>query len=104
MDDDGLHVRTVHVEDWEADPMPVRGGPVTVSGPAVLVAQEISVPDVEQWSVHTTTGSYADGRLRDVQRPGSRALEPRPGVLARMRRQRALERACVSALRAARHR
>lgn len=104
VDDDGLHVRTVTVADWEADPLPIREGPVTVSGPAVLVTQEMSVPDVEQWSVHTTTGAYADGRLSDVRLPESRALEARPGLLARMRRQRALEQACVTALRSAGHR
>lgn len=104
VDDAGLHVRTVRVDDWESDPLTVRGGPATVEGPAVLVAQEISVPDIEQWTVHTTTGRYAAGRLAVSERPATRALEPRPGVLARVRRQRALERACVSALRAAGHR
>ena len=101
VDDDGLHVRTVRVADWDAEPMVLDGGPVTVGGPAVLVGQEISVPDVEQWTVHTTTGRYADGRLSDVRPAATRTLEPRPGLFARMRRQRALERACVSALREA---
>jgi hypothetical protein len=104
VDDGTLHVRTVHVADWAADPLAVRDGPPSVQGPAVLVGQEISVPDVEQWTVHTTTGRYSGGRL-SVDRPAAtRALEPRPSVLTRMRRQRALERACVSALRAAGHR
>ena len=101
VDDDGLHVRTVRVAGWDADPLVLDGGPVTVRGPAALVGQEISVPDVEQWTVHTTTGRYADGRLTDVRPAATRSLEPRPGLLARIRRQRALERACVTALRAA---
>jgi hypothetical protein len=104
VDDDGLHVRTVHVTDWEADHLQLREAPSDVGGPAVLIGQEISVPDVEQWTVHTTTGQYADGRLTDVHPAATRALEPRPGVLPRVRRQRALERACVSELRAAGHR
>jgi hypothetical protein len=100
VDDDGLHVRTVRVADWDADPLVLHDAPATVRGPAVLVGQEISVPDVEQWTVHTTTGRYADGRLTDVVPAPTRTLEPRPGLLTRIRRQRALERACVTALRA----
>jgi hypothetical protein len=100
VDDDGLHVRTVRVGEWGADPLVLNDAPGTVRGPAVLVGQEISVPDVEQWTVHTTTGQYADGRLTDVVPAHSRTLEPRPGLLTRIRRQRALERACVAALRA----
>lgn len=101
VDDGGLHVTTVRVEDWGADPLVLRDGPVPLQGPAVLIGQEISVPDVERWTVHTTTGRYVAGRLIGVRSSGSRALEPVPGLLARVRRQRALERACISALRAA---
>jgi hypothetical protein len=100
VDDDGLHLRTVRVTEWDADPLLLHDAPLTVRGPAVLIGQEISVPDVEQWTVHTTTGRYADGRLTDVLPAPSRTLEPRPGLLTRIRRQRALERACLTALRA----
>lgn len=100
VDDGGLQVATVRVEDWGADPLVLRGAPDTAQGPAVLVGQEISVPDVERWTVHTTTGHHAGGRLSGVRSSGPRSLEPVPGLLARIRRQRALERACVSALRA----
>lgn len=103
VDDDGLFVRTVAVGDWNADPMPLTGGPATVSGPAVLVGQEISVPDVERWSVHTSSGTYADGRLVDVVLATDRALGPVPGLFARVRRQRVLEKACIAALKAAGH-
>ena len=97
----GLHLSTVRVEDWDAEPLVLDGG--SSAGPAALVGQEVSVPDAERWTVHVTTGRYADGRLRDVQRPGSRELEPVPGLRARVRRQRELERSCVKALRAAGH-
>lgn len=103
VDADGLRVSTVRVVDWEADPLGVVGGPADVRGPAVLVGQEVSVPDAERWTVHSTTGCYDDGRLLDAQRPVSRELEPVPGLRARVRRQRELERACVRALRAAGH-
>ncbi|MCV2489921.1 hypothetical protein OF117_11155 [Geodermatophilus sp. YIM 151500] len=102
VDDDGLEVRTVRVPDWDARPLAVTGGPAA-RGPAVLVGQEVSVPDAERWTVHTTTGSYAEGALTGVEPAATRALEPTPGLLARMRRERALEKACVSALRAAGH-
>ncbi|MGY2004182.1 hypothetical protein [Blastococcus sp. SYSU DS1024] len=103
VDDGGLHVRTVRIPDWDADPLALPGGPPEVAGPAVLVGQELSVPDVERWTVHTTSGRYADGRLTGVRPAATRQLEPVPGLLARIRRQRALERGCVQALRAAGH-
>ena len=103
VDDGGLHIATVHVADWAAEPLELGDAPGGVRGPAVLVGQEMSVPDMERWTVHTTTGHYADGRLTDVVPADSRALEPIPGLRARMRRQRALERGCVTALRAAGH-
>lgn len=100
VDDGELHVRTVRVRAWDDDPLPLDGGPGDVVGPAVLVGQEVSVPDAESWTVHVTTGRYDAGRLVEVQHPPTRALEPLPGLLARVRRQRALERGCVRALRA----
>jgi hypothetical protein len=99
VDDEGLHVRTVRVADWGADPMVLGDAPAGVRGPAVLVGQELSAPDLERWTVHTTVGDHADGRLKDVRPSGPRELEPVPGLLTRVRRQRALERACVRALR-----
>lgn len=100
---DGLHVRTVRVQEWDADPLPLVGGPEQGRGPATLLGQEVSVPDAEQWTFHRTTGRYEQGRLIDPVRPPTRELEPVPGLLARVRRQRALERACVKALRAEGH-
>jgi hypothetical protein len=103
VDDDGLHVRTVRVRDWSSDPVAVDGAPAAPAGPAVLVGQEVSVPDAERWTVHVTAGRYHDGAVAVDVPAQSRALEPVPGLLARVRRQRALERACVRALRAAGH-
>lgn len=102
VDDDGLQLATVRVSDWDAERLQVVGGP-EARGPAVLVGQEVSTPDVERWTVHVTAGQYADGRLQDVQRPPTRELEAVPGLRARVRRQRDLERSCVRALRTAGH-
>lgn len=102
VDEGGLLLGTVRVPDWGAEPLAVSGGPA-VAGPAVLVGQEVSVPDAERWTVHVTAGRYEDGALRDVLRPQTRELEGVPGLRARVRRQRDLERSCVRALRAAGH-
>ena len=106
-----LVVAVVRVGDWDAHPVPVAPlpagapggpppGPLPPDGPALLVGQEVSVPDVERWTVHVTRGRHERGWVAVDERPARRALEPVPGLLARWRRQRALERACVSALRA----
>ena len=103
VDDHGLDVGVVRVRDWADDPLVVTGGPLERRGPAVLVGQEVAAPDAERWSVHRTTGTYADGRLSVATPAPDRRLEPVPGLLARLRRQRTLERACVRALRDAGH-
>ena len=103
VDDDGLHVDVVHVQDWTRDPLALAGGPDEHRGPAALVGQEVAVPDAERWSVHRTPGTYADGHLSVTPPAPDRRLEPVPGLLARVRRQRTLERACVRALRHAGH-
>ncbi|MGY1857550.1 hypothetical protein [Modestobacter sp. SYSU DS0290] len=102
VDDGGLRVGTVRVGEWAADPLVVDGAP-PVSGPATLVGQEVSVPDAERWTVHVTTGRLAGGALVDVVPAATRELEPTPGLLTRVRRQRALHRACVATLREAGH-
>ena len=97
---DRLDVSTVTVRDWAAAALELSGGPAEARGPAVLVGQELSVPDLERWTVHRTEGVYGDGRLTDVTPTGSRELEPVPGLLSRVRRHRELERSCLRALRA----
>jgi hypothetical protein len=102
--DRGLHVGVVRVVDWSREPLELAPALSAARGPAVLVGQEVSVPDAERWTVHRTTGSYEDGRFTADRPLPERRLEPVPGLLARVRRQRALERACVRALRDAGHR
>jgi hypothetical protein len=102
VDDGGLQPATVRVTRWDADPLEVAGGPAA-AGPAALVGQEVSTPDAERWTVHVTRGRYADGLVSGVEPPPTRELEPVPGLRARVGRHRALERACVKALRAEGH-
>jgi hypothetical protein len=103
VDDGGLHVEVVGVQDWSRDPLELTGASDGHRGPAALVGQEVAVPDAERWSVHRTTGTFAAGRFSVASPVPDRRLEPVPGLLARVRRQRALERACVRALRHAGH-
>lgn len=103
VEDGGLHVTVVRVPDWAQEPLVLTGGSTGRHGPAALVGQEVSAPDAERWSVHRTTGTYAEGRLSVTPPVPDRGLEPVPGLLARLRRQRTLERACVRALRHAGH-
>jgi hypothetical protein len=103
VDDGGLHVGVARVEDWAQDPLVLSGGPDDRQGCAALVGQEVTVPDAERWSVHRTAGRYAEARLTVTPPVPDRRLEPVPGLLARVRRQRTLERACVRALRHAGH-
>ena len=94
----------VRVADWEADPLDLAPvgraaeGP-RERGPAVLLGHDFSVPDLERWSAHTTTGELDGRSLRVLTQPPSRELEKAPGLLTRLRRQRELKRACVEELR-----
>lgn len=99
--DGGLQVSTVHVRAWDDDPISLSGSAVGAAGPAALVGQEVSEPDAERWTVHVTRGRCSDGHFTVDEPRQNRQLEPVPGLRARVRRQRELERACVKALRAA---
>jgi hypothetical protein len=67
-------------------------------GRAVLLGQDASFPDLEQWAQWRYRGTW-DGRSLLVEEAPSRTgLGRPPGLLQRWRRQRALERACVQAI------
>lgn len=68
-------------------------------GPALLFTQDASFPDLERWSQWGYAGEWGGGALDIQEAPGRTGLAPMPGLLQRWRRQRALERACVAALR-----
>nr|MDT0659936.1 pyridoxamine 5'-phosphate oxidase family protein [Micromonospora sp. DSM 115978] len=68
------------------------------TGPAVLLAHDFSVPDLERWTPWTTHGWLADGALT-VERAAERtALAPPLGLWRRLTRHRRLGRACRHAL------
>lgn len=79
----------------------LRGRAVPPAGDAVLFTHDFSVPDLERWGRHVTTGRW-DGRGFDVvARPETRGIPPPPPLRERVRRHRSLERGCVEALRRA---
>lgn len=69
------------------------------AGRAVLFGQDLSFPDLERWGQWSWSGDW-DGVFLSVRRaPQVIGLPPVPGLMQRWRRHRALERACVRALR-----
>jgi hypothetical protein len=76
-------------------------GPVPRAGPAVLFGQDASFPDLDRWSQWQYRGRW-DGRAFTVMEAPTRpGLGPVPGLLQRWRRQRALEKRCIEAIRRA---
>ena len=68
-------------------------------GAAVLHGQDLSFPDLERWGRWSWAGRWRDGSLTVTRAPQAVGLPPVPGVLARWRAHRDLERACRRALR-----
>lgn len=74
-------------------------GPGAAGGdPALLLGQEVSWPDLERWGRWTWRGRWDGFALQVEQAPEATGLPPVPGLLARWRRHRALERACRTGL------
>lgn len=81
---------------------PVGGTPAPPpSDRALLFGQDASFPDLERWSQWSFHGRWDGQALQVRQAPSAVGLEPRPSLVRRWRRQRALERRCRAAL--ARH-
>lgn len=68
-------------------------------GDAVLLMHDFSVPDLERWGRHVTTGRWDGERLDVVTGPATSGVPRSPGLIERVRRHRALERDCRRALR-----
>ena len=96
-------VRTAEaVTDPTSDPLPLvrTGGAPTAPGPALLLAQDASVPDLERWEAWSWEGTVgaeaSDGALSlTVSRaPEATGLPATASLLQRWRAQRAFERGC----------
>ncbi len=98
-----LTAETVRVKNWNAGRIPVRllgdGEPSPPEGsPAALLYHDFAVPDMDPRTSFLAIGRLENGRLSVAWRSGSRILGKRPGVLARWRAQRDLERRCKAGL------
>lgn len=91
----------VRVEDWEAERVIVRpaSGRLLPDGvPAALLYHDFSVPDRELRAELHVSGRLENGRLVVASREGARSLGKRPGIFARWRAQKELERSCKAGL------
>lgn len=90
------------VTDPASDPLPLvrTGGAHPEPGPALLLAQDASVPDLERWEAWSWEGRVgaedSDGALSLVvsRAPEATGLPGTPSLLQRWRSQRAFARGC----------
>lgn len=64
------------------------------SGPAILMGQDASFPDLAQWSTWLYRGMSTGDRLEVTEAPSNMGIGPVPSVWRRMRDQHAFGRAC----------
>jgi len=99
-----LAADTAQVADWDADRISVRtlseGGSPPPGSTAALLLHDFATPDMDPRTTFLATGSLENGRLLVDRRSGSPELGKRPGLIARWREQRDLERRCKAGLRA----
>lgn len=99
---DNILSDTVRVDDWDAERpvLDLLSGEVHPldNAPAALLYHDFSIPDREQRASLSLTGTLNNGRLSVARREGSRTLEKRPGLIARWRAQKDLERLCKAGL------
>jgi len=99
---DSLTAESVRVEDWDAARIPVRARenlePLPEDSPAALLCHDFAIPDMDPRTTFLATGRLENGRLSVAGRNGSHTLGKRPGLLARWRAQRDLERRCKAGI------
>lgn len=93
-----LEATPARVVEESADTLRLDLDAVPDAGPALLFGQDASFPDLERWSQWRFRGTWDGQAFRVLEAPQRRGLAPVPGILARWRRQRNLERACRQAL------
>jgi hypothetical protein len=102
-----LTAETVRVEDWTADRIVVGsshrgshgGSPLLPERvPAALFLYDFAVPDMDPRTSFLATGRLENGRLSVAERRGSPTLGKRPGLIARWRAQRNLQRRCKAGI------
>ncbi len=100
--DKGLTAESVRVADWGAERISVGLSGVNERSversPATLLYYDFEVPDMDPRTSFLAAGRLENGRLSVAHRSGSRTLGKRPGLIARWRAQRDLERRCKAGL------
>lgn len=99
----GLRIDTVRGDDWDRERVHVpalSGDPLRGDGaPALALAHDYALPDLERWEPWTVRGELLGDQLVIDERHGEREGSLRPlRLLERIRRQRALEKACSRAI------
>lgn len=96
MVDDRIETHLVRVPGGEAGSLPLT--PVEdrqlPSGPAILLGQDASFPDLGQWSSWVYRGTSTGSHLEVTEAPSNVGLGQVPSVWQRMRQQQAFGRAC----------
>lgn len=97
-----LAADTAQVAVRDADRISVRTLSEGVSpppgSPAALLLHDFATPDMDPRTTFLATGRLENGRLLVDRRSGSPELGRRPGIIARWREQRDLERRCKAGL------
>lgn len=97
-----LAADTAQVVVRDADRISVRPLSGDVSpppgSPAALLLHDFAIPDMDPRTTFLATGRLENGRLLVDRRSGSPELGRRPGIIARWREQRDLERRCKAGL------
>ena len=100
-DDGSVFSDTVRVDDWDTDRPLVSSlsqKELPDNAPATLLHHDFSIPDREQRASLSLAGTLKNNRLSVTRREGTRTLEKRPGLIARWRAQKDLERLCKAGL------
>ncbi len=92
----------VRVDDWDSERPVVeplsRERSLPDNVPASLLYHDFSIPDMDQRASLSLAGTLNNGRLSVAHREGARTLGKRPGIIARWRAQKDLERRCKAGL------
>ena len=100
-DGENISSDTVRVDDWDSEhPLvsPLSQEELPGNTLAALLYHDFSVPDREQHAALNLTGTLNNGRFSVTHREGTRTLEKRPGLIARWRAQKDVERRCKAGL------
>lgn len=95
----GLSARSTTVKDWGAGELDLGAGEDDLTGPALVMTHDFSIPDLEDRSTYVVSGRLNGNRLSVERREGARGLGRRRNLMQRLQRQGQLQRECIQQLR-----